>query len=134
MAQAVEFRVGEEVPVYPRLATLVPPPQGYPWGSPHNDEYALTVLGFRGALVLGQTLLAYMSEFMVHLFGADWFTSGKISCRFVGGGVCHGDNLALRARVMGVEPDGNRERVSLEIWLEREDGQTTVSGSANCLR
>lgn len=134
MSQAVEFKVGEEVPVYQRQATLVPPPGGYPWGSPHNDEYAKQVLGFRGALVPGVTVMAYMTEFMVQLFGKDWFTSGTITNQFIGGGVIDRDNVTMHAKVSGVEPEGGRKRVKLEIWLDREDGQKALVGTASSLR
>lgn len=132
MVQAAQFKVGEEVPVYPRQATLVPPPGGYKWGSPHNDEYARTVLGLRGGLVPGVTLLAYATEFLVQLFGEDWFTSGAVESRFVGGGVIDKENTTIHGRVTGIEPENGRQRIKLDIWMEREDGQTGLVGAASC--
>lgn len=133
MVQAARFQTGEEVPAQRRRARLVPPPGGYRWGSPHNDAYAREVLGLRGGLVPGVTLLAYATEFLVGLFGEHWFTWGAIDARFVGGGVVDQDEIGIHGRVTGLEPDQGRERVKLDIWMERADGQTVLAGNASCV-
>jgi hypothetical protein len=42
-----DMKVGDELPPLTKKAKLTVPPGGYPWGSPHNEEYAKS-LGFKG--------------------------------------------------------------------------------------
>jgi hypothetical protein len=98
----------------------------------HNDAYTKRS-GYPGALVSAYVLAGYMSEPMVRLFGAGWFTSGKISLTFVGKGVQQGDPVSIGGRVIEVEPVPGGHRIGLEIWMDKADGSRPVVGRASAI-
>src|SRR5437879_10282738 len=97
--------------------------------SSHNDDNAKQ-FGYPGALVSAYVLAGLMSEPMVDLFGASWFTTGSISLTFIGKGVQQGDEVTCRGAVKVIDPIDRGWRVCLEVWMEKTDGVKAVIGEA----
>jgi hypothetical protein len=97
--------------------------------SSHNNDNAKR-FGYPGALVSAYVLAGVMSEPMVDLFGASWFTTGSISLTFIGTGVQQGDEVTCRGAVRAIEAVDGGRRVSIEVWMEKADGVKAVLGEA----
>lgn len=121
--------IGDEIPpvdkvVYQRALAE----REFSEDSIHNDDHTKEH-GYPGALVSSYVLCGYMSEPMVRVFGESWFRTGKIELTFIGTGVQQGDPVTIRGRVKGI--DGGR--VTLELWMEKQDGTKAVVGEASGL-
>ena len=128
---ASQIEPGREIPKLIKIAKLNPPPGGYPWGSPHNEEYAKSI-GFRGALVPGAKTLAYMLEMLVNFFGLAWMMGGKVAVKFIGGGVVDGEMVVCRGMVREKRTQNSTVVLVLDIWMENELGEKVIVGEASC--
>lgn len=69
----------------------------------HYDHDYCVKRGFRGTLVHGPHLSAFIGDLAVKKYGADWFTKGRLLTKWVGP-VCPGDEL-----VVSLHDDGSAE-------------------------
>ena len=81
----------------------------------HDDATAAS-FGFRGGLVPGVTVYAYMTVPIVERFGLEWLERGSMQVKF------HqpfydGEEVIVRAEV-----DSNADPINIAITAEREDG------------
>jgi acyl dehydratase len=81
----------------------------------HDDATAAS-FGFRGGLVPGVTVYAYMTVPIVERFGLDWLERGSMQVKF------HqpfydGEEVIVRAEV-----DASADPINVAITAEREDG------------
>ena len=97
----------------------------------HEESYAKS-MGMRGALLGGSQVFAYMSQMLYGFFGDDWLKHGKVSVAFIGGGVIPGDKVTARGVVTRKEPEDSGMRLYLDIWMEHQDGNKVVAGTASC--
>jgi len=95
-------------------------------GSIHDDAHA-ALLGYRGGLVPGVTLLAYLTPTLIEAFGAVWPQRGRLRARFLRPAY-DGEALAVRATVARVH-DGD---VALHCRVERAGGVACVEAEASC--
>lgn len=103
--------------------------------SVHSDGYT-QARGYPGALVSAYIITGYVAELMMRLFGEGWAGEGRYRVKFIGKGLQQGDPIAVRGLVRTVEPAGDgRERVTLDVWIEKEDGGAkAVVGEASGVR
>ena len=102
--------------------------------SVHSDGYT-RAKGYPGALVSAYIITGYVSELMMDVFGEDWASTGRYRIKFIGKGLQQGDEIDVRAVVRVVEPlDGDRERVTFDLWIEKEGGTKAVVGEASGVR
>jgi len=99
----------------------------------HNDRELARALGFPDIVVQGMMSICFVSELMTRTFGAGWFCGGKLDVRLVNV-VWAEDSLAVRGKVVGAELEGDKQRVSCDVWCEKADGTKTLVGSASGLR
>jgi acyl dehydratase len=92
----------------------------------HDDAYA-TRAGYRGGLVPGVTLLAYLTATLIDAYGAAWPERGRLRARFVRP-VYHGEELEVRAAFARRGGAGS----VLECRIERSDGAIAVEAEAAC--
>lgn len=114
-----EVRLNEELPVYEVTA------QNYAEESSnkiHSDAVAREY-GFRGGLVPGVAVYAYMMHPIIASLGHVWLRSGWMRAKFVNPAY-HGEKTTVRSKVTGVRP--------LEVKLEAFDpsGETCGIGAA----
>jgi hypothetical protein len=74
-----------------------------------------------------------MSELMVNAFGERYIKGGKISIRFVNGGVQNGDAITVKGVVSEKTPEPGGVRVVCDIWMEKGKGVKVVVGQASAL-
>ena len=98
----------------------------------HTEEYAKKH-GMRGALVAGSTLLSYMLEMLYNTFEEKWLSQGKINISFIGGGALNGDQITTYGKVKSIDPQEAGDRVTLDLWMENQDGVKIMVGEASCL-
>src|SRR5438128_980248 len=89
----------------------------------HDDVMAASY-GFRGGLVPGATVYAYMTVPLVEQFGLDWLERGSMQVKF------HqpfydGDEVIVRA-----EEDASASPIKIAITAEREDGTVCATALA----
>jgi len=88
----------------------------------------------RGALVAGSTLLSYMLEMLYNTFGEKWLSQGKINISFIGGGALNGDQITVLGKAKSIDPQDGGDRITLDIWMENQNGVKIMVGEASCLR
>lgn len=128
---AITMQVGEEIPGLTKTAFM--PIEEDARNPIHTEEYAKK-FGMRGALVAGSTLLSYMLEMLYNTFGEKWLSHGKINISFISGGALNGDQIAVHGKVKSIDPQEGGNRITLDIWMENQNGVKIMVGEANCLR
>jgi acyl dehydratase len=98
----------------------------------HTDEAWARKKGFRAPLAQAMMSAAYVSELMMQFLGEGYVKGGRVSLSFTKP-VIVGDTLTVRGRVKSRESDGDRTRVSVEVWCENQDGVMTMIGTASGL-
>ncbi len=129
MKKTGRLSVGEEIP--PLVKTAYMPIDPDTRNVIHTDDYARS-FGMRGALIGGSTLLSYVLEMLYRYFGDAWLYHGRIKVSYIGGGAINGDVVTVHGRVSGYTAEAAGERMALEVWMERQDGQKIVVGEASC--
>ena len=87
----------------------------------HDDKTAAS-FGFRGGLVPGVTVYAYMTVPVVERFGLDWLERGSMQVKF-NQPFYDGEEVIVRG-----EADDSADAISISITAAREDG--TVCSTA----
>jgi len=98
----------------------------------HTDPEWARKKGFRAPLAQAMMSTAYVSQLMMRFLGEGYVRGGRMSVSFVKP-VIVGDTLTVRGRVRGREREGDRVRVSVEVWCENQDGVKTMVGTASGL-
>lgn len=99
----------------------------------HTDREMARALGFPDVVVQGMMSICFLSELMTRAFGVGWYRGGKLDVNLVNV-LWAEEQLAARAKVREVVPEGRRRRVFVDVWCEKADGTKTVVGSASALR
>lgn len=98
-------------------------------GSIHDDEQARS-LGFRGALIGGSVLCAYMTPLLIERFGAAWYERGFFKNSFITP-VYATD--AIRVVLAEMAPAEGDEALT-GVYLEKESGERATAGYAGIAR
>ena len=98
----------------------------------HTDAEWARKKGFKAPLAQAMMSTAYISQLMVQFVGEGYVKGGRMSVSFTKP-VLAGDTLTVRGRVKSREPEGDRTRVTVEVWCENEDGVMTMIGTASGL-
>ncbi len=89
----------------------------------HDDAVAASY-GFRGALVPGITVYAYMTVPLVERFGFDWLERGSIQVKF------HQPFYATDEVIVNARVDADYEPIKVSVTAERDDGTVCASALA----
>src|SRR3990172_4673791 len=95
-------------------------------GSIHDDAHAAR-LGYRGGLVPGVTLLAYLTPTLIEAFGAAWPQRGRLRARFLRPAY-DGETIRVSSTVARAD-DGD---VALDCRIGRADGLACMEAKAGC--
>ena len=98
----------------------------------HTDEEWARKKGFRAPLAQAMMSTAYVSQLMVGFLGEGFVKGGKISVAFIKP-VVVGDTLTVHGVVKSREREGDKTRVTVEVWCENQDGVQTMVGTASGL-
>ncbi len=98
----------------------------------HTDEEWARKKGFRAPLGQGMMSTAYVSQLMVEFLGEGFVRGGRMSVAFIKP-VVVGDTLTVHGVVKSRESEGDKTRVTVEVWCENQDGVQTMVGTASGL-
>ncbi len=119
----MKFEAGQPLPARTVIARNTAAAEA---GSIHDDAYAAR-LGYRGGLVPGVTLLAYLTPTLIAAFGEAWPQRGRLRARFVRPAY-DADALAIAARVERADAID----VTLACRIDGADGAACVEAEASC--
>ncbi|MEJ1974748.1 MAG: MaoC family dehydratase [Acetobacteraceae bacterium] len=97
-------------------------------GNFHSDDTAGEQLGLGGAIVQGGQLVGYLNEMLTRSLGAGFIAGGEVAVNFIrparpGDTVTTHGTLTATAGQVG----------TFEIWLENQNGEKLVVGTASAL-
>jgi acyl dehydratase len=95
----------------------------------HTDLEIARGGGLERPIAQGQQQASLLCSYAVGLFGATWFTSGRLRAKFVQP-LPSNSAITIGGRVAGSEEDG---RLSVELWLDRGDGVLSAVAWASAL-
>jgi acyl dehydratase len=101
-------------------------------GKPTNiytDTARAREMGLARPVASGQMSFAYLHELLARQFGFDFRQGGQLSVTFLKP-VYAGDTLTARGVVTSKEDLDHRTRLSLQVWLENQQGKKTSVGYA----
>ena len=98
----------------------------------HTDPDWARKKGFKAPLAQGMMSTAYVSQLMVNVLGEGYIKGGGMSVAFTKP-VFVGDTLTVRGRVKSREAEGDRIRVTVDVWCQNQDGAMTMVGTASGL-
>ena len=96
----------------------------------HTDPEWARQKGFRAPLVQAMMSTAYVSQLMMQFAGEGFVKGGRMSVSFIKP-VFVDETLTVRGRVKSREAEGDRTRVTVEVWCENQDGVKTMIGTAS---
>ncbi len=99
-------------------------------GNIHSDDETARQRGLGGALAQGGQLVGYLNEMMLKALGPGFIGGGEISVTFIQP-VRPGDTVTARAAEKSSRSEDGKSRVEFEIWLENQNGEKCVVGTAS---
>jgi 3-hydroxybutyryl-CoA dehydratase len=102
--------------------------------SQFTDEHAAReVLGTEGTVASGRMSLTFAIEMMRRHFGAEVFNhTGVVDLRFLRP-VRPGDTVTFTGKVTGATKEANGNRVSVDIEIKNQKGDTTGVGQGSAI-
>jgi acyl dehydratase len=95
----------------------------------HTDPSMAQERGLDQPVASGQMSFAYLHELLARRFGIDFRQGGYLSVNFVKP-VYAGDVVTARGVVTASELLEERNRVTLDVWLENQHSEKTAVGRA----
>ncbi len=133
------YQVGEEVlPVVKQVTqeaiNLFEGSAGESGPSQFTDETtAREILGTAGTVASGRMSLAFAIEMLRKHFGSDVFNhTGMVDLRFLRP-VRPGDTITFSGKIIDTTREANGSKVSVEIKVENQNGDTTVVGTGSAI-
>jgi len=99
----------------------------------HNDVEEAKKLGFPNVVVQGMMTTCFASQVMLDRFGEGFLVGGKMSLKLTNV-VWVDEVVTARAVVREIVPEGTRQRVHCDVWVEKDDGTRVLIGAASAVR
>ncbi len=98
-----------------------------------DEETARETLGTSGTVASGRMSLAFAIEMLRKHFGGDVFNhTGMVDLRFLRP-VRPGDTVSFSGKIIGITPEANGNKVSVEITAQNQNGDTTGVGTGSAV-
>lgn len=97
------------------------------WHTIHTDIAVAKAAGSDRTIAQGIMETMYVAEFAGSFFGPAWQTSGWSSMTFLAA-VHAGDTLSLGGAVLAPDEREDPDRAEAEVWIDNQDGDTTLVG------
>ena len=126
-----DTQVGQELEPITKLVTLDKSRiyQGWPAArNRHTDYAAAQATGLREPNINGGQTAEYLGELFIKFFGSG-FVGGSLSVKFIGF-VSINDTVTVRGVVTGTETEGNRVKLTVDLWAENQDRVKVLAGTA----
>jgi acyl dehydratase len=100
----------------------------------HTDRDEARKLGFPDVVVQGMLSTCLVSQLMGNRFGKGWLAGGRMDVKLVNV-LWGGERVRARGKIRGEEIEGTSRRISLEVWVEKDDDRHTpvTVGTASAL-
>lgn len=98
----------------------------------HINEEVAREAGYRGTLAQGLMSADYLSEMMAEAFGRGWIQGGRLSVKLIVP-VYAGDEITAKGVIKEIIPEGEAQRVVVDVWCENQRGQQVTVGTASAL-
>jgi acyl dehydratase len=98
----------------------------------HTDNAVAKELGLNRPVAPDQMSLAYLHELLARQFGANFLQGGELSVTFLKS-ICDGDVVTAHGKVSKVEQVDHRNKFSLQVWLENQEGEKISIGEAEVI-
>ena len=96
----------------------------------HTDPEKAKAMGLERPIASGQMSYSYIHEMLCREFGIDFRQGGDLSVTFLKP-VYAGDTVTTNGIVEDSQDVDGRRTLSINVWLENQDGNKTSTGSAN---
>ena len=132
--QASDVPVGMELPLFQRHITReMAMIHGAPMKNFHTVLEEALAMGYPDLVIAGPMFICFFSEMFTRYFGTDWIESGDLEFKLLKP-ILANQTIAAQAIVRACEPEGDRVRVRMDIWCQREEDRVQTSvGSASVL-
>lgn len=98
-----------------------------------DEETARETLGTAGTVASGRMSLAFAIEMLRKYFGSDVFDhTGVVDLRFLRP-VRPGDTITFTGKVSEVTREANGSKVTVDITVQNQKGDTTVAGKGSAI-
>ena len=98
-----------------------------------DEETARETLGTEGTVASGRMSLTFAIEMLRRYFGADVFNrAGSVDIRFLRP-VRPGDTITFTGKITAISREANGSRVSVDIMVQNQNGNTTGAGSGSAI-
>ena len=98
-----------------------------------NPEEAGRIFGLATPIASGHMSLSFASEALRRFFGSEVFNhTGSLALKFIKP-VVDGDTLTVKGKVTETKAEENGTRVSLEMRIEKQNGDMTAVGTGGAL-
>jgi acyl dehydratase len=95
----------------------------------HTDPEKAKAMGLDRPIASGQMSYSYFHELMCRQFGIDFRQGGSLSVTFLKP-VYAGDTVSVQGIVEGKDEADGRTIMTVNVWLENQDGEKTSTGQA----
>ena len=96
----------------------------------HTDPEKAKAMGLERPIASGQMSYSYIHEMLCREFGINFRQGGNLSVTFLKP-VYAGDTVTTNGIVEDSQDVDGRRTLSINVWLENQDGNKTSTGSAN---
>jgi acyl dehydratase len=98
----------------------------------HFDTAAAQAEGLPGPVATGPDISNLIFRSLMEFFGAGWVQGGKASLTIARPTYAH-DFLVSKGYVKAVENENGATRLVCDVWVENQDGEKKVVGTASGL-
>ena len=103
-----------------------------PGANYHTDADQAKKLGFPRIVVQGMMSTCFVSQIMLDRFGQGWLEGGKMSVKLTNVVWCD-ESVRVHGKVRAREPEGTRERVHCDVWVDKPDATRALLGTASAV-
>jgi acyl dehydratase len=98
----------------------------------HTDDEVARKAGMPRALAQGRYPVGYLSEYLFDFFERGWIQGGRLDVSLVKP-IFPGDTITIRGVVRDKVREGAFTRITLDVWLENQNGEKATVGTASGL-
>ena len=99
--------------------------EGWPAKNVHTDLEFARACGLPARGASAATVIAYLSEIMVDLFGEEWLSRGRLELKFLRL-IEVDDRIVARGVVRSIDDGGS---IDLDVWCENQRGEKVCAGT-----
>jgi acyl dehydratase len=98
----------------------------------HNDDEVAQREGLSRAIAVGPQVAALIFRMMRTCFEKGWIAGGKVALTFRRP-VWSNDFATARGVITGKAVEGDKTRITCDVWIERADGEKAIVGICSAL-